>query len=195
MGGRHYGALTMLPIEFIAFSGDCLIHARLSMFGERLTDMLNAQPRYTLSRVRLESLHDGHVFEIDSLPIERSDLHAVVATGPRGAQKLRVELEPTRMQVGIGPYTILGQLHGRPGDDPLRTVMKRDPMLPLTNATITFARAGQVVAQDAPALIINRELVEWIAPTADEADHFPDTPVRSPFALNLAKDFTGTGSL
>jgi hypothetical protein len=73
--------------------------------------------------------------------------------------------------------------------------MQRDPMLPLTNATITFARAGQVVAHDAPAVIINRELVEWISPTADEAEHFPEVPVRSPFAMSLAKDFTGTASL
>jgi len=185
----------MLPIDFVAFSGDCLIRARLTMFGDRLTDMLNAQPRYTLSKVKLESLEDGHVFEIDSLPIDRSDLHAVVATGPRGREKRRVALEPTRMQVGIGPYTILGQLHGQPGADPIVTVMKRDPMLPLTNATIAFNRAGNVVAQDVPALIINRELVEWIAPTADEAEHFPDTPVRSPYGLSLAKDFTGTASL
>ena len=56
----------MLPIDFVAFSGDCLIRARLTMFGDRLTDMLNAQPRYTLSRVRLDSLDDGHVFEIGS---------------------------------------------------------------------------------------------------------------------------------
>jgi hypothetical protein len=73
--------------------------------------------------------------------------------------------------------------------------MKRDLMLPLTNATIAFTRAGAVVAQDVPALIINRELVAWISPTADEAEHFPGTPVRAPFAMSLAKDFTGTASL
>jgi hypothetical protein len=185
----------MVPIDFIAFSGDCVIHARLTMFGDRLTDMLNSQARYTLSKVRLESLEDGHVFEIDSLPIERGDLHAVVATGPRGKEKRRVQLEPTRMQVGVGPYTILGQLHGQPGADPLVMVMKREPMVPLTNATIAFNRNGSVIAQDVPALIINRELVEWIAATPDEAEHFPDAPVRPQYALNLAKDFTGTGSV
>lgn len=184
----------MLPIEFIGFSGDCLIHARLTMFGDRLTDMLNNQARYTLSRVKLESLADGHVFEIDSLPIERADLHAVVATGPRGQEKRRVKLEPHRMQVGIGPYTILGQLHGQPGADPLKAVMRRDPMLPMTNATIAFTKAGEVVAQDVAAIIINRELVEWIVPTAGEEEHFPDTPVRS-YTLGFAKDFTGSASL
>jgi hypothetical protein len=184
----------MLPIEFVGFSGDCLIHARLTMFGDRLTDMLNNQARYTLSRVKLESLADGHVFEIDSLPIVRADLHAVVATGPRGTEKRRVKLEPHRMQVGLGPYTILGKLHGQPGADPLSTVMRRDPMVPLTNATIAFTKAGEVVAQDVPAVIINRELVEWIVPTAGEDELFPDTPVRS-LAINFVKDFTGTASL
>jgi hypothetical protein len=184
----------MLPIEFIGFSGDCLIRARLTMFGDRLTDMLNGQLRYTLSRVKLESLGDGHVFEIDSLPIERSDLHAVAATGPRGTEKRRLRLEPHRMQVGLGPYTILGQLHGKPGTDPLAEVLQRDTMLPLTNATIAFTKAGEVVAQDVATLIINRELADWIVPTAGEEEHFPDTPVRS-YTLGFAKDFTGSASV
>lgn len=186
----------MVPIEFIGFSGDCTIHARLTMFGDRLTDMLNEQARYTLSRVQLTSLADGHVVEVDSLPIERADLHAVVATGPRGTEKRRVKLEPTRMQVGIGPYVILGQLHSAPGVDPMTSVLRREPMLPLTNATIAFTRAGQVVAEDVAAIIVNREVVEWIVPTADEADAFPGTKiVRPPLSMNLAKDFTGTSSL
>jgi hypothetical protein len=181
----------MLPIEFVGFSGDCLIHARLTMFGDRLTDMLNDQARYTLSRVRLESLADGHVFEVDSLPILRADLHAVVATGPRGTGKRRVKLEPHRMQVGLGPYTILGYLHGQPGADPRSVVLARELMLPLTDATIAFTKAGELVVRDVAALIINREHVDWIVPTAGEEQHFPDTPVRS-YTLGFAKDFTGS---
>lgn len=178
----------MPPIEFVGFSGDCLIRARLTMVGDRLTDMLNSDAGYTLSGVTLESLADGHVVEIDSLPIGRADLFAVVATGPRGRADRRVQLEPHRMQLGLGPYTVLGHLHGRPGADPRSVVMARELMLPLTDATIAFTRAGELVVRDVPALIINREHVDWVVPCAGE-EEYSDAPVRGiPFAF--ATDFS-----
>ncbi len=184
----------MLPVEFIAFSADCTIHGRLSMFGDRLTDMLNGQARYVISRVRLESLADGHALESDSISLERSELCAVVATGPRGTEKRRRRLEQTRMQIGVGPYVILGHLHTEPGTDPTAGILKRDPMVPLTVATIAFTRAGALVAQDVPAIIVNRELVDWIVPAGDEAAQFPGASVRR-LSTTYAKDFTGGAPL
>jgi len=73
--------------------------------------------------------------------------------------------------------------------------LKREPMIPLTNATIAYEVAGAIVARDIGAIIVNRLLVDWISPTADATSLFPDVPVRSPFAARLVKDFTGTSSL
>ncbi|MEX1173443.1 MAG: hypothetical protein WEG56_12630 [Chloroflexota bacterium] len=36
-----------------------------------------------------------------------------------------------------------------------------------------------------------RLLVEWISATPEEASIFPDATIRSPYTLNLTKDFTG----
>jgi hypothetical protein len=185
----------MLPIEFHGFSGDCRITGRLTLFGDRLSDMLNDQKQYRLSKVTLESLEDGHAVEVETLVLDRTDLYVALATGPRGAGKLRLELDAVRMQVGVGPYVVAGLLHSAPGTDPLKSVMQRKPMVPLTHATIAMSVCGEIKVVDAEAVIVNRELVEWIVPTADEAEVFPDVPVRSPFAMSLVKDFTGTASM
>jgi hypothetical protein len=70
--------------------------------------------------------------------------------------------------------------------------MKRDPMIPLTHATIAYEVSGSIVARDLPTIIVNRLLVDWISPTTDAATLFPDVPVRSPFSKTMLKDFTGT---
>jgi hypothetical protein len=185
----------MQPIDFVGFAGDCTISGRMTMFGDRLTDMLNGQERYRLTDVVLESLADGHRVEAGSVSLERADVYAVSGTGPRGADGLRSASEPTRMQLSLGPYLVLGRLHVPPGTDPMTSVLRRSQMVPFTHATIVFTLGGAVVARDLPTLIVNREFVEWITPTDDEAAAFPNVPVvRSPFSLNLAKDFTGSAS-
>ncbi len=163
----------MLPIEFIGFSGDCRITGRLTLFGDRLSDMLNDQAQYRLSKVTLQSLADGHEIEVESIVLERVDLVAAIATGPRGADRHRVSLDQVRMQVGAGPYVIAGLLHTPHGEDPVHAVMHRPPMVALTDATIAFTIGAEVQVVDAAAVIVNRESVEWIFPTGDEAEAVP----------------------
>jgi hypothetical protein len=182
----------MQPIDFMAFAADCTVSGKMTMFGERLTDFLNGQERFRVHHLECESLEDGHRAAVDSMSLERNDLLAVVATGPRGNEKQRVTLQTNRLQVSIGPYLILGRIHTKPGVDAVASVMKRDPMIPLTHATIAYEVAGSIVARDLPTIIVNRLLVDWISPTTDAATLFPDVPVRSPFSKTMLKDFTGT---
>jgi hypothetical protein len=182
----------MQPIVFEGFAQDCTIAGRMTMFGERLTDFLNGQDRFRIHHVVCSSLADGHEATIDSLSVERAELLAVVANGPRGNEKQRISLSTARLQASIGPYLILGRLHTAPGSDVMQTVLKREPMIPLTSATIAWEQAGQIVARDLPTIIVNRMLVDWITPTTEAATIFPDTEVRSPFATKLLKDFTGS---
>lgn len=182
----------MQGVEFHGYAGDCTIAGQVTMFGERLTDFLNGQERFRLHHVEFTSLEDGHVVPLDSVSLERDDLLAVVGTGPRGSEAQRVELEETRMQLAIGPYIVLGRLHTQPGVDPMKNVLQRETMIPLTQATIAYSVAGATIARDIPTIIVNRHQVEWIAASADEASLFPDATVRSPFSMNLRKDFTGS---
>lgn len=183
-----------MAIEFVGFSGDCRIFGEIRLDAGRLTDMLNAATSLTVRNALLESLDDGHTVEVEEVTVEREDLFAVVGTGPRGDEHRRVRTRPHRMQLELGPYLVLGQLHAFPGADPLSSVLRRAPMVPLTNATIAFSRAGEIQLVDAATLLVNRELTSWIKPTADEAIAFPDVPIRLPEAGTiLAKDFTGFG--
>lgn len=175
----------MRPIEFVGFAGDCTISGKLTMFGERLTDFLNGQERFRVHHLQCQSLVDGHSVPLDSLSVARDDLLAVVATGPRGSEKQRVHLKVNRLQVSIGPYLILGQAHVEPGVDPLASVLQREPMIPLTNATIAYEAAGAFVVRDVGTIIVNRLLVDWISPTTDAATLFPEATVRSPFVAGL----------
>jgi hypothetical protein len=181
----------MQPIDFVGFAGDCTISGKMTMFGERLSDFLNGQERFRIHHVELESLEDGHKVAVDSVSIVREDLFAVVATGPRGAEKQRVASQTNRLQISTGPYLILGRLHTKPGTDALASVLKREQMIPLTNVTIAYEMAGKFVARDLGAIIVNRMLVEWISPTPESTTVFPDVAVRSPFAQRMLKDFTG----
>ena len=113
----------MQPVEFLGFASDCTISGKVTMFGERLTDFLNGQERFRVHHVECESLEDGHRAAVDSISVERSDLLAVIATGPRGSQKQRVTLSSSRLQVCIGPYLILGRLHTKAGTDAVASVM------------------------------------------------------------------------
>lgn len=185
----------MQGVEFQGFAGDCTITGRITMFGERLTDFLNGQERFRLHHVEFESLDDGHKVPMDSISLEREDLLVVVGTGPRGSEKQRVRREEQRMQLSIGPYLILGRLHVTPGMDPMKSVLQREPMIPLTSATIAYSVAGAIVARDIGTLIVNRLQVDWITATADEASMFPDATVRSPYTMNLRKDFTGPATI
>ncbi len=187
-----YGAATMQGVEFQGFAGDCTIAGQVTMFGERLTDFLNGQERFLLHHVRFTSLEDGHVVEVDSVSVERDDLLAVVGTGPRGSEEQRVPQEETRIQLAIGPYVVLGRFHTAPGVDPLQNVLQREPMIPLTGATVAYSHAGETIAQDVGTIIVNRHLVDWIVASPDEASVFPAATVRSPYTLHLSKDMTGS---
>lgn len=149
-----------MRIGFIGFAGDCLISGQLDLQGERLTDHLNAQSLVTLEDVILEGLAGGRV-DAATFTIERSQLCAALATGPRGATTLRIPTDDRRIQAQIGPYAVLGRYHGLVGATSLRSFSEREPMVPLTDATIAYVVDGILEVRDAPILIVNRDLATW----------------------------------
>lgn len=149
-----------MDIDFRGFVGDCLISGRLDLHAGRLTDQLNDAQEIALRDVTLEGLDGGRV-EAATFSIERSQLCAVVGSGPRGAEVLRVPTDARRLQAQIGPYTVLGRYHGPVGGTNLRTFSERDPMVPLTDATIAYVVDGILEVRDEMVLIVNRELAVW----------------------------------
>ncbi len=149
-------------VDFTGYAGDCLIRGHLDLRAERLTDQLHADPAVRLTDVVLEGLVDGRRVAVPEFVVRREDLCAVVATGPRGARRLRIATTPHRLQALIGPYTVLGRLHTPSGQGAIRSLADRDTMVPLTDATIAYIVAGIVEVRDVATLVINRELASWL---------------------------------
>ena len=80
-----------------------------------------------------------------------------------------------RLHVQVGPYVVLGRYHGPLGATSLRSFAERDPMVPLTDATIAYVVGGVLEVVDAPTLIINRELAAWYR----EAEEASETSLAS----------------
>jgi hypothetical protein len=156
-----------VDIDFTGFAGDCIITGHLVLRAKRLTDELNLARTITLEDVVLNGL-DGQRVTAPTFTIDRSELCAVVGRGPRGRRALRIATDKRRLQAQIGPYVVLGRYHGPLGATSLRDFAERDPMVPLTDATVAYVVGGILEVVDASTLIINRELAAWYR-EADEA--------------------------
>ena len=158
-----------VDIDFTGFAGDCIIKGRFALAAKRLTDQLNAVQAVPLEDVVLDGL-DGQRVSTPSFMIARSELCAVVGRGPRGRRAMRIATDHHRLQVQVGPYVVLGRYHGPLGATTLRTFAERDPMVPLTDATIAYVVGGVLEVVDAPTLIINRELAAWYREADEDID-------------------------
>ena len=155
-------------IDFVGYAPDCTITGQFELETERLSDQLNRDPVYVIYDAALESLVDGRVVTVSRLTLDRQDLLAVAAAGPRGPEARRIHTVRHRLQVQLGSFTVLGHLHVMPGASPLRSVGSRRRMVPLTNATIAYVRAGVVEMQDVEALVVNGEQARWVREPDDD---------------------------
>lgn len=164
-------------VEFTAYAGDCLVRGTLAVpDGERLTDFVNRQPEFAITNAELVSFSDGHTVTLDEVSLVRDDLFAIEAREPRGETARRIHTVRHRLELQIGPYTVLGQLHTMPGSPPLTSIGRRSTMIPLTNATIAYNDATGLHARDITTLIVNRELVDWVQADANDLPAFAGVP-------------------
>jgi len=165
-------------VEFTAYSGDCRVSGMLAVpDGERLTDFVNREAELEVTGAVLESHADGHTVSLDRVALSREDMLAIEAREPRGEAARRVHTVRHRLEFRIGPYAILGQLHSKPGSQPLAAIGRRPSMVPLTNVTIGWNDSHGLQLRDVATLIVNRELVDWIRADAGDLPIFVGVPV------------------
>ena len=155
-----------VEIDFTGFAGDCIITGRFNLAAKRLTDQLNAVEAIPLADVVLDGL-DGQRVTAPSFTIARTELCAVVGRGPRGIRSLRIATDRrvSRYRSDRTSCSAATTVRSAP---PAASFAERDPMVPLTDATIAYVVGGVLEVVDAPTLIINRELAAWYR-EADEA--------------------------
>jgi hypothetical protein len=145
--------------------------------GERLSDMLNRSESVVIREAFVESFEADTVVNLGDGEIDRSILYAVETADGRGEGSSRIHTVRHRLQVQLGPYSVLGLLHAPPGEMPLPQLTARGPMVPLSDATLAFASRGSLTLRDVGTLIVNRGLVDWVRARDDEAAAFPGVPV------------------
>ena len=177
-------------VEFAAYAEDCRIFGFWRHDAERLSDALNANEEFLLHDVLLAALHDGHTSDAREFLVRRDELLAVRGAGPRGniARRARTRASPITLQTG--PYTIHGYLHGPPGADAVRQILRRKPMVPLTEAWIEYLAGGELHRARVGPIIVNHEILDWIRHSRDEEVSMPDLPAESAIDPH-AKDLTG----
>lgn len=129
---------------------------------------------------RLTSHADGHTIDVGDIALARDDLFAIEALGPRGEPSRRIHTVRHRLEVRLGPYTVLGQMHTMPGGRPRVAMGQRSPMVPLTNATLAFNGPDGVEVMDVETLIINRSLADWVRADASDPQVFAGVPAAAP---------------
>ena len=144
--------------------------------GGRLTDTLNRSESIVIREAFVESYDNEMVTNLGDGEVDRSTIYAVETTGGRGDAARRIHTVRERLQMQVGPYAVLGLLHSVPGQIPL-PILERGPMIPLTDATLGFSRRGSLMLRDVGALIVNRELLDWVRAGETEALAFPGVPV------------------
>lgn len=180
-------------IELDAYAADCRLFGLVDLGDGRLTDFLNATPELRIRDARLESLADGHVMEAPELMVARDELCAVVASGPRGDTARRLRTHTTRVVVDLGPYQIVGSVHGTPASDPLGAAFRRAAWVPLTDVTVTYRRGLDSVSDNVATMLVNRNVASSFRAVEEASVAFPWEAQRMPRpATPRAVDLTGT---
>jgi hypothetical protein len=151
-----------MRIAFTAYTFDCTLQGETELTRPRLSDQLNEDEYLLVLNATLRSLDDGSEVSIESLELERDAIYAIEALGPRGATARRVHTVRHRRGATVGPYTLLGLLHERPGVTPLAALRLTRPFVAFTDATIALLCDGQVEMRDCETLIVNGRRVDWL---------------------------------
>jgi hypothetical protein len=164
-------------IPFIGYALSSRFIGYVECEGERVTDLLNRTDSIVLREAFVESFETDTVVNLGDGEVDRSILFAVETSGPRGEEARRIHTVRHRLQVQFGPYTALGLLHSAPGQMPLPGLAQRGPMVPLSDATLAFHARGSLTMRDVGTLIINRDMLDWVRASDDQAAAFPGVPV------------------
>jgi hypothetical protein len=186
-----------MPIDFIAFTSDRRITGRIMLSDDRLSDMLNGVPRIVVRDALVDELVEDRTPRTADVTIAVGELIVVVGTGPRGSEPLRKRWLKRRASVGLGRFVVEGDLGYAPdttlpaSSDPSVVLANRDLLVPLTDATLTYDRAGAPSSETYETVLFNRARASWIdvAPTVFVE---PETDDEETGRTRYVKDFTNS---
>jgi hypothetical protein len=188
-----------MPIDFLAFTSDRKITGRIMLADDRLSDMLNAVARLVIRDAQVDELNGAREPRPADVTIAIGEMLLVVGSGPRGNDRLRKRWLKRRASLGIGRFVVEGDL-GHPSESPLPessdpavVLANRDLLVPLTDAVVTYERAGGPVTETFETVLVNRARCAWIdLARAVLVEESPEDGEAEPGRTRYVKDFTNS---
>lgn len=158
-----------MHIGFQGYAGDCTITGKIEVNEARLSDALDRMDQLAIHDATLHSLGGAQAMYAGEMVLRRDDLFAVEASGelPTNEQR-RVRTVRHALRLKLGPYVCYGEMHALPGVAPLRTILVRRTMVPLTNCLLRFRRGETDEFRRLPMLIVNGRLIDHVEETTTE---------------------------
>jgi hypothetical protein len=154
-----------MRIDFRGYAADCIVNGRIELTAVRLSDMLGHAEHITVEDAVLDSLDGTRSGPTGVLVLQRNELYAVNAGPGSGDPERRVRTVRHMLRLGAGPYVFYGDMHSRPGADPLQFFHVRRGIVPLTNCHVLIHSAGGDTVEKADVILINAELVDALGET------------------------------
>jgi hypothetical protein len=121
----------------------------------------------------LTRLVDGSQLCVPRIVLDQEEFCAVEAGTERGSQGRRLHTVLHRKRARIGPYSVIGQLHERPGVTPLGGLRLSSPFVAVTDARIAFQRGASMEVRDVGTLLINGRQIAWMGEASNEPTDQP----------------------
>jgi len=116
-----------------------------------------------------------------------------VPAGFRDDEARRLHTHAIPVEVDLGPYHVTGAVHGTPASDPLGTVRRRVPWVPLTEVTLTYRLRDELVSEDVATLVVNRGMASSFRTVEKPMVPLPwEAPRTTITARVRSVDLTGT---
>jgi hypothetical protein len=153
-----------------AYALDCIIRGRVQLDAERLSDMLNDAETIVFRDAVVEALSDGRTVNVPVQEVGRDELLAVTVAGPRGNDGRRRATREIPVAISLGPYRAWGFVHSPPAGGPLAPLQGNRRMVPVTGVALLYLQDGVPKIDRLPGLIVNRDAVDALNQTLEEAD-------------------------
>ena len=157
----------------IAYAEDCVLRGDVELGDGRLSDEVNEREVLTFRTAILEALDDGHQVQVEELEVERHDLHVIEVQGRRGDPTRRMRTVEERVELEVGPFVVIGNLHRSPNSQPLAALYRWSKFVPVTDALLRMGPDAPEVHRD--VLLVNREWIGKSSPLRDVAGHADET--------------------
>jgi hypothetical protein len=164
-----------VPTPFIGYSIGRRYMGHVDCGGDRLADLFNGGGAVMVRDAYVEDFDNDTVAHVGDVTLERSILYAVELAG-RGEVAGRSASGRRRIHLRLGPYSALGLLPGSAEQTTLPMFDANGPMIRLSGATIGYTCARGQHLRDVGALLVNRELMDWVRAGEEDAGAFVGVP-------------------